>query len=57
MVYQDAGFTVKKHQDVYKFYINDRGNTSAYTENGKVLFDPEWRHYMTFSDIQEGEKL
>ena len=57
VIYKDVGFTVKKHKDTYSFYINDRGNTTAYTENGKVVFDPEWHHYMTFSDIQEGEKL
>ena len=57
VVDKDVGFTVKKHENIYTFYINHRGNTTAYTENGKVVFDPAWRHYMTFSDIQEGEKL
>ena len=57
VVYKDVGFTAKKHENIYSFYINHRGNTTAYTENGKVVFDPAWRHYMTFSNIQEGENL
>lgn len=57
VVYKDAGFVVQKHEDEYKFYMNDRGNTSATLQNGNVVFNPGWRHYFNFSDIQQGEKL
>ena len=57
VVYKDVGYTTTKHEDTYSFYINHRGNTTAYTENRKVVFDPAWRHFMTFSNIQEGENL
>ena len=57
VVDKDVGFTTKKHEDTYSFYINHRGNTTAYKENGKVVFDPAWLHFMTFSNIQEGEHL
>ena len=57
VVSKDVGFTVKKHKPVYSFYMNDRGTTAAYIENDKVVFDPEWRHFLTFSNIREGEQL
>ena len=57
VVYKDAGFVVQKHQDEYKFYMNDRGNTSATLQDDKVVFNPSWRHFFSFSDVQQGEKL
>lgn len=51
-----CGFVVKEN-DIYSLYVNKRGNQKAKTVDGRAVFDSRWKHFLTFSNIQQGEQL
>ena len=51
-----CGFVVKE-DNTYALYVNKRGNQKAKSVDGRAVFDNRWRHFLTFVDIQQGEKL
>ena len=51
-----CGFVVKE-DNTYALYVNKRGNQKAKAVDGRAVFDNRWRHFLTFVDIQQGEKL
>ncbi len=51
-----CGFVVKDN-DTYSLYVNKRGNQKAKAVEGRAVFDNRWKHFLTFSDIHEGEQL
>ena len=51
-----CGFVVKDNNG-YALYVNKRGNQKAKAVDGRAVFDSRWKHFLTFIDIQQGDKL
>jgi hypothetical protein len=51
-----CGFVVKE-DNTYALYVNKRGNQKAKSVDGRAVFDNRWRHFLTFVNIEQGEKL
>ena len=52
----DCGLVVKE-DNTNALYVNKRGNQKAKAVDGRAVFDSRWKHFLTFADIQQGDKL
>lgn len=52
-----CGFIVSDDGGSHKLYRNRRASSRVTTKNGRPVFMSDWKHFLTFSDTQEGNKL
>lgn len=52
-----CGYIVSDNSTTYKLFRNNRGSTKAQMKDGRAVLSKKWTHFLTFSDIKDGENL